>query len=151
MRARLVRLAVRLIWNRDDAEEIVQEALTLAVEKKVAATPSFEPWALRTVANLALNWRRRRRIESLADWSSVADGASPDAQSAARERLERVRAALETLPPQQRVAIALRTLEELDYDAIAAVMELSPSAVRTHVHLARRRLLELLGEPEDAT
>ena len=62
------------------------------------------------------------------------------------QRLERLRADMEQLPDQQRIALVLRGMEGLDYEAIAEIMELSPAAVRTHVHLARKRLLSQAGE-----
>ncbi|MBN2562742.1 MAG: RNA polymerase sigma factor [Phycisphaerae bacterium] len=151
LRRRLVRLAVKLIWNRQDAEEIVQDAFQLAMTTGTRFPDERrDPWMLRTVANLCLNRRRRRRPEPLADWTDLpapasSDGASPSSRLQRAEQLDRLREAIAELPNQQRIALVLRTMERMDYLDIAEVMALSVPAVRSHVHFARRRLADLLG------
>lgn len=141
LRRRMIRLAVKLIWNRDDAEDIVQEALKISVSSGLSMTEGrFTPWMIRTVANLCLNHRRRRRPEPLAPWIESPDSESPLTRAQNAEQLTRLRDAIESLPPQQRLAIILRTQEQMDYPEIAEVMNLSEAAVRTHVHHARRQL-----------
>ncbi len=145
-RRRLVRYAVKLVWKREDAEDIVQDAFRIAVEKGPGmGDASFGPWMFRTVGNLSLNLRRRRREAPLADWIDPPHGESPEAAALASERLGALREAIGELPDQQRLALVLRTMEGLEYADVAEIMGLSVSAVRTHVHLARGRLAELLG------
>jgi len=145
LRRRLIRLAVKLVWNRDDAEDIVQEAFTLALNRmeKVPAD-QLAPWMWRTVCNLCLNQRRRRRLEPLSPVLVDDREIAPDSAASQVEEMDRIRGAVAELPDQQRLALVLRTMEGLDYEQIAAVMSLSSSAVRTHVHLARQRLVERL-------
>jgi RNA polymerase sigma-70 factor, ECF subfamily len=149
LRRRLVGLAVKLLWNRQDAEEVVQEAFKVAmISGQRLPHERFGLWMMRTVTNLCLNLRRRHRPEPLADWTGAdvpAVDAAPDARADRVEQLERLRRAINTLPGQQRVALVLRTMEQMDYLDIAEVMGLSVGAVRSHVHFARRRLAELLG------
>lgn len=147
IRGRLVGLAVKLVWNRDDAEEIVQEAFKIAAAKGPASNEArYEPWMVRTVGNLCLNLRRRRRPESVAAWLDVEAGESPAARLERAERMEAVRIALQNLPDQQRIAVVLRTMEHADYARIADVLGVSESAARTHVHLGRRRLAATLSQ-----
>jgi RNA polymerase sigma-70 factor (ECF subfamily) len=147
LRRRLVQFAIKIVWNRDDAEEIVQEAFRLAATKGVAIRDvAFGPWMARTTANLAMNLRRRRRPEPMLESIEPASGDTPATRAERAERLERVRSAIESLPPRQRLAITLRTMEQMDYAGVAAIMECSEAAARTHVHLARSRLAELLTE-----
>ncbi len=150
-RRRLVRYAVKLVWNRDDGEEIVQDAFKLAMSKGPTATEGdFGPWMFRTVSNLAMNLRRKRRPEPLASWIGEAPDASPTTAIQKAEELERLRGAIARLPERQRMAVVLRLLEQMDYDSIAEVMELSLSAVRAQVHLGRRRLAEwMAADSED--
>jgi RNA polymerase sigma-70 factor (ECF subfamily) len=138
-----------MIWNREDAEEIVQEAFKLAA----TAGPKlpherYVPWMFRTVGNLCRNHRRRRKPEPLAEWTEVSQGESPDDQLQRVERLEALRTAIARLPDQQRTALILRTMEQMDYLDIAEIMVLSVAAVRSHVHFARRRLAEMLGQTD---
>ncbi|MFQ5429808.1 MAG: RNA polymerase sigma factor [Phycisphaerae bacterium] len=144
-RRRLVRLAVKLVWNRDDAEEIVQDALHLALRKKIDWDGrDLGGWLPRTVANLCLNHRRRRKAEPLVEWIEPRTGETPEALADRAERLEGLRSAIERLPHRQRTAIVLRCLEQREYAEIARVMGLSESAVRAHVHQGRRGLSDLL-------
>jgi len=146
-RARLVRFAVKLLWNRADADEVVQEAMALAVQKGAAAEGAhLDAWLTRTVAHLCLNRRRRRTAASLNDAALLASGAPPDRLAQRREELQRLRDAIACLPDRQRIAITLRAMEHQDYAEIARTMNLSEPAVRTHVHLARQRLAERLRE-----
>lgn len=146
-RTRLVALAMKLVWNRDDAEELAQEAFVRATVKRVsAADPSYGPWLMRTVANLCVNHRRKRKTEPLNEMMLQQSGTSASQDRDDLQRLEKLRMDMEQLPDQQRIALVLRGMEGLDYEAIAEIMELSPAAVRTHVHLARKRLLFQAGE-----
>ncbi len=149
-RQRLIRLAVKLVWNRDDAEDAVQEAFKLAMAKGPRqSAEALRPWLYRTVGNLCLNLRRRRRTEPLSRWIDVAETAQPDSRLQRAEALGGLRAAIDQLPAQQKLALVLRTMERMDYARIAEIMSISVSAVRAHVHLARRRLAEMLGRHED--
>lgn len=149
LRRRLVGLAVKLIWNRHDAEEIAQEAMKLAVMKGIEMNDVHAlPWLLRTMANLCLNRRRKRRPEPLDPWVDRPAGESPLQTAERIEQLDRLRKAIETLPPQQRTALVMRTMEQMDYEAIAEAMEITVAAVRTHVHAARRKLAEWFEENE---
>ena len=145
LRDRLMGLAVKLVWNAADAEEIVQEAFRISVSSGVGFDEErFEPWMVRTVSNLCLNHRRKRRAESLGPWIDPETGETPERVAARSEHLVRVRGAIEKLPPQQRLAITLRGMESMAYEEIAEVMEISVVAARSHVHLARRALAEMI-------
>lgn len=143
-RPRLVALAMKLVWNRDDAEELAQEAFVRAMVKQIpVCDAAYGPWLMRAVANLAVNHRRRKKGQPL-DQMALQQTGSPVRQDAdVLQRIENVRSNMEQLPDQQRIALVLRAMEGLEYEAIAEIMELSPAAVRTHVHLARKRLLSL--------
>ena len=147
LRRRLVGYAVKLVWNRQDAEEIVQEAFKLAL----AGGPAFSEdrlvaWMFRTVGNLSQNLRRRRKPEALAPWLDIGQDASPAERMERTEQFERLRRGVDQLPEQQRMATVLRMMEQMEYPRIAEIMELSVSAVRTHVHLARERLIDILAD-----
>jgi RNA polymerase sigma-70 factor, ECF subfamily len=152
LRRRLVRYTVKLVWNRQDAEEVVQEAFKLALSGGPAFSEErFAPWMFRTVGHLSQNVRRRRKPEPLVPWLEGGPAAAPEARMERAAQFERLRRGIDRLPEQQRMALVLRTMEQMDYPRIAEIMELSVSAVRTHVHLARERLIEMLGNEQDST
>lgn len=145
LRRRLLGCAMKLIWNRTDAEDIVQEALLLGLKKGIPLDEAGgSAWAWRTVCHLCLNHRRRRPIEPLETGHEMQSADAPSRRLEQQERWTRLRRELESLPPQQRLAITLRDMEALEYATAARIMELTESAVRTHVRLARRRLAERL-------
>lgn len=147
IRRRLETFAVKLIWNRHDAEEIVQDAFRLALTNGLNVSDGDAmPWLMRTVANLCMNHRRRRHPEALNDHLEPASRGGPMDSVMMAERLHALRDRIAGLPNQQRLAITLRMLEELSYEEVARVMELSVAAVRTHVHLARKALVESLKD-----
>ena len=147
LRLGMVRLAVKFVWNRDDADELVQEAFKIAVARGPrTGEERFGPWMVRTVTNLCLNHRRKRKPEPLQAWMDVPMEGGPAEAAERAERLERLRVAVDRLPPQQRAALVMRTMQQMDYKEIAEAMELSASAVRAHVHLARQRLAGWVGE-----
>lgn len=141
LRRQMVRLAVKFVWNRDDAEELVQEAFKIAaMGGPGTGEERFRPWMVRTVTNLCLNHRRKRKPEPLQTWMDAPHQVGPGDAMEKAERLEELRTAIDRLPPQQRAALVMRTMQQMGYDEIAEAMELSTAAVRAHVHLARQRL-----------
>lgn len=147
LRRRLVRFAFRMLWNRDDAEEVTQDACLIALQRGITLSDAnFGPWMFRTVANLSLNRRRSRKADPLDESMYAASGSNPATLASDAERLERLRKAVESLPDQQRLAVVLKTQEMMDYADIARVMEITESAVRGHVYQARRKLAELLSD-----
>jgi RNA polymerase sigma-70 factor (ECF subfamily) len=150
LRRRLLGLALKLTWNRDDAEELVQDAFAIALAKGPPTNEhGFVPWMLRTVSNLCLNHRRRRRTEPISESEASAAESHAGAAMERAEALEALRSAVMGLPDQQRLAITLRCLEGMDYASVAEVMQISESAVRAHVHQGRRRLATDLHNDTD--
>lgn len=144
-RRKLVQLAYRFLWDRGGAEDAVHDALLTARGKadQWRETGSWWAWLCRVLVRRCLLIRRdtrRRTARELATAAarSTRAGADPGRQEGHQEHSLVLRAALEELPPQQRIAVTLRYLEEMPYEQIAEVMELAPATVRVHV----RRALE---------
>lgn len=146
VRPRLVRLASHMLGNAADAEEVVQDALALAWQRKAGEADEARrnAWAYRVTINLSLNRRRRRRAVEPLDARSLAAVRSNTPSAEAFELADRVRAAVQDLPDMQRAGLALREVEGLDYEAIAAILEVKPGAARVLVHRAREALRLML-------
>ncbi|TCV94613.1 RNA polymerase sigma-70 factor (ECF subfamily) [Luteibacter rhizovicinus] len=151
LRARLTRLAWRMLGSVDDAEDIVQEAWLRWHTQDVANVESAEAWLVTATTRLALDRLRRAKLERadypgrwLAEpWVAANDGvdASPE------DRLERAEtlstsyiALLERLGAEERAAFLLHDIFDLDYPAIATMIGRSEAACRQRVHRARTRL-----------
>lgn len=142
-------VAYRLLGQREDAEDLVQDAFLAVLEKigSYQAGRPFAPWFYRILVNRGLNSRKSRslrRTEAIPLDASAA-GLSPLRETEQGELRERLAAALETLPPRQRAVVELFELEGFTSVEIAEIMSLSDGTVRWHLHQARQALRTVLA------
>jgi len=144
------RVALRLVGNHHDAQDIAQEALVAAWESLAGfnADSSFSTWLYRIVTRRALNKVTRSRSARCLDL--LDDVPSPGGGAAARvERdlmVDAVTNALAALPFSQRVVLVLHHFEGLSYAEVASVTRSTVPAVRSHLFRARRTLARTLEE-----
>lgn len=145
------RLALRQLGNREDAEDVVQEAFAKAFVSLASfrGEASFRTWILHITMNMCHDHLRRRRrsgpIARLDGTEPAASGAGPARDAQARDQLESLRAAVDDLPPRQRTALLLKVYEGLPYDEVARVLGTTVESARVYLSLARqsiRRRLE---------
>lgn len=142
-------VAYRLLGQREDAEDLVQDAFMAALEKidtfKVGR--SFAPWFYRILVNRGLNSRKSRSLRRMdALPPEISDSSrSPLRDTERAELRERLTEALRTLPPRQKSVVELFELEGFTSLEIAEVLGLSDGTVRWHLHQARAKLREALG------
>jgi RNA polymerase sigma-70 factor, ECF subfamily len=144
------RVALRLLGNHHDAEDVAQEALVTAWQQlpRFKANSSFSTWLYRIVTRRALNRITRTRItESLDLLGDVSDAGDEPAQHLERDlTVDAVTDAVTALPPPQRIAIVLRHFEGLSNAEIARITGSSIPAVRSHLYRGRRTLSQTLEE-----
>lgn len=147
----LLRLATRLLGNRAEAEDAVQEGLVSAWRKlpEFRQQASFQTWIYRIVSNRCLNTLRGRR--PVADLDSIKEPAapehlvSPERSAESNAAAKALFQALGMLSPEQRVCWVLREMDGLSYEEIAETVGIRPQAVRGRVFRARRGLTEAMG------
>jgi RNA polymerase sigma-70 factor (ECF subfamily) len=157
----MVNLAYRYTNNLSDAEDVAAE-IFFRVWKYAAhfkGNAKFSTWCYRIGINTCLNHKRKKNTvpytASLDECQptdegelkrEVADTASLQPETAAQdsERTAEVRAALDRLPPQQKMAFTLCWFEERSYKEIAELMELSVSAVESLLFRAKDSLRKKL-------
>jgi RNA polymerase sigma-70 factor, ECF subfamily len=152
------RYALSLTRNRADAEDLVQDA-TLQAWRGFGTFQTgapFKPWFFRVLTNShRMTWRARARrlvTVSLGDAPDLflyntfrvadlpVDGSDPANQLMSRLSREAVQSALRRLPEDYQVVAALYFIEDLSYQAIAAVVGVPVGTVRSRLHRARRLL-----------
>lgn len=149
------RLALRMLGNREEAEDVAQEAL-LSLHRhghRFRRESRFSTFVYRVTANAALNRRRtlgrsRARERLLAERESGFDPSpsprDPGDALVGAEAQARVQEALQELSPDLRLAVVLFDIEGLPYGEIARVLEVPEGTVKSRIHRARNALREKL-------
>ena len=152
--ARIDGLCRRLL-GPDAGREAVQEVFLRARRGFDGYDPArpFAPWVLAVASHHCTDQLRRASRETqifdardLDAGDLLAPGPSPLRHALAAERREQVLAAIDGLPIKYRLPLVLRYFEELDYDAIADVLDVTRGQVGTLLFRARRRLRARLAE-----
>lgn len=154
---RVYRLALRIIRNPQDAEEITQDVF-LTIYLKIGtfdARSAFSTWLYRIATNAALMKLRRRQSASeiaiedylpqftreghhrlpVPDW-----GEGPEQHLLEQEGREMLSNAIAVLPPDYQVPVLLRDVEGLSNAEVAEVLGVSVLAVKARLHRARLAL-----------
>jgi RNA polymerase sigma-70 factor (ECF subfamily) len=157
---RLVNSLFHLVGNQAEAEDIAQEAFVLAFLKLASfrGQSQFYTWLFRIARNLSVSrFRRARKTASLdavdagGSMLLLSEEAAPDQRLLDGETVARVQVALARLSEEHRAILILREMDELDYDAIAAALELPVGTVRSRLHRARLQLKAELEALETVT
>jgi RNA polymerase sigma-70 factor (ECF subfamily) len=150
-------VAVRLLANEADAEDVAQTVFLRAFERfgDLRGQPAAPGWLKTVTTNLCLNhleryrsrWRFFSEIGEVGDppFEAVSGGEGPDAALDEAERQARLEEALRGLPPHQRVPIVLFHFEHQGYDEIARVLGVSVGKVKTDIHRGRLALRRWLS------
>ena len=146
-----VRVAYSVLRNREDAEDVAQEAFAKAYRSfaQLRDRERFRAWLVRMTWRMALDRQRsnRRRVarEDHAEvWLPLSDGRSGDPHEQ-RERAEHLWRAIDGLSEKLRVVIVLAGIEEHDIREVAALLELPEGTVKSRLFAARQQLKEALS------
>jgi len=142
-------LAYRMLRQREDAEDVTQEAFLRAFEvlPRLKDDAAFRSWLSRIAANLCLMRLRSRHSRTLLpadaqDWPD--DHAGRENQSSAEAGIA-VRAAIAQLPPKYRLAVVAFYMEGRSYKEAARLAGVPVLTLKTRLYRARRMLRRLLG------
>jgi RNA polymerase sigma-70 factor (ECF subfamily) len=155
------RIAQHITQNREDAEDVVQDAFLKAYQNlgQFQGQSKFYTWLVRIAVNEALMRLRRRRPErmvsidedvkteedsmprEIADWSP-----NPEQQYTQAELKDILGKTIQGLPPSFRTVFVLRDVEGLSTEETASALELSVPAVKSRLLRARLQLRERLNK-----
>jgi RNA polymerase sigma-70 factor (ECF subfamily) len=144
------RVAFGVLRQRQDAEDVAQEAFTRAHRsfRQLRDRDRFRAWLVRMTWRLAINRRRseQRRIVRESAAGDPPASVSVDESVIARERAQRLWQAIDALPDKLRIVIVLAGIEGHDVQEVARLLGLPPGTVKSRMFLGRQRLKELLDE-----
>lgn len=153
-------VALRIMGDPDEAEEVVQDAFISACGKMASfeGRSKLSTWLYRITTNAALMRLRRRRDDTvsldepqpgeegdmlprqLGDWTI-----DPSRQALSSELRQVMEDAVESLPPSLRAAFVLRDIQGLSTQEAADALEISETALKVRLHRARLALRERLA------
>ncbi len=142
-----------LVGSSGWADDLTQETFVRIYERAEQYRVEHEVsvWVFRIARNLALDLLRRekvrRRVQSIETEGRLPDvGPGPLAELERREFEELMTQSIAKLPETFRSVFVLRDVEQLSYEEIAAVLEISPKTVSSRLHRARCILRDELQE-----
>ena len=156
---RLYHVCYRMLSNRQEAEDIAQEAFVRAYINihTFDQKRKFSTWLFRIATNLCIDRIRKRKpdyyldaevpgTEGLTMYSQVAsDVELPEEQVEKMETQERIQYEIGRLSDKYRSVIILRYIEELPLQEISDILELPLGTVKTRVHRGRAALKKQMG------
>ena len=142
----LVRLAAFLTGDRDNAEEVVQDAYVKVHGswRRIREVDKAEAYLRTAVVNLSRSRLRRKQVAQKHQPTPMTDAASAETLAMDHARRDAVLAALRELPQRQREAVVLRYYGDLSEAQTAEAMGCSVGSVKSHTSRAMQSLRPLL-------
>jgi len=139
----VLRTSLRLLGRLEDAQDAAQEVFLKLYRNrgKFTAESDIRPWLYRVTVNVCrdLARKRRRPVAELDENDAPVDELREE-RIDLEQRRALVAEALALLPAQEREAIVLREIEDLDTAEVAAILGSTPGTVRSQISKGRARL-----------
>ena len=139
----------RMMNNREEAEDMLQEAFTLAFLKleTFRHESSFGAWLKRIVINACLNAINRRKVElTYCEEPYQNEIPEEEEEDNLKYTVDGIKKAMEKLPEGSRMVFSLYLFEGYDHGEIAQIMNFTESTSKSQFMRAKRRVIELLKE-----
>ena len=158
-------MLLKMVNNRDDAEDLTIEAFGKAFKRLHQYTPqfAFSTWLFKIATNNCIDWIRKKRIQALsldAGYTnsegdnvgfSIKDGKlDPIEELEKKQRILRMREVVEQLKPRYKQLVELRYFKEYSYDEIATELNLPLGTVKAQLFRAREFLYNMMKNTHKA-
>lgn len=146
LRPALLRYAMRLTENADDAEDVVQEVMLRLWHRRhgLGSYGSIESFAMTMVKNACIDMLRRRKDEEDVEGLRMDSGVyAPDRLLEINDEVRLIREIIDMLPPLQRTIMRMKDVEEYETEEIARITGCSSEAVRGNLSRARKKVRDI--------
>lgn len=157
-RRQVLSLVWRMVSNREEAQDLAQEAFIRAFRSlhTFDISRSFPAWLFRITTNLCVDFYRRKKLDTVPLVQSAGQDheerilevespdRGPDEEYAGKSRAERLEKMVRALPAPYRIVILLRHQSDMAYEEIAEALNLPIGTVKARLHRAHKMLREKL-------
>lgn len=148
-KARIYHTTLRILGNREDAEEAAQDTFVRAYRglEHFREDSTFSTWIYRICVNTCLNLLESRKRFKAQDIDSTPIEElpyieSPESHFGEEDLQSRVFSSMKNLPEKYRTVLVLYHMQHLAYQEIAEIMQMPLGSVKTHLFRARAMLRE---------
>jgi RNA polymerase sigma-70 factor (ECF subfamily) len=157
-------MVLKMVNNRDDADDLTIEAFGKAFKRLHQYTPkfAFSTWLFKIASNNCIDFIRKKRIKALSldqgftndEGDSMAftvrdDKLDPEQAMQRKQRINKMRDVVAQLKPRYRELVELRYFKEYSYDEIAQELDLPLGTVKAQLFRAREFLLNMMKDSKD--
>ena len=147
LRERLILYAERMLENKSDAEDIVQEVFLKLwlMRDELSNYASVDALSVTMVKHLCINRLKvnHREQEDLNGLIFIDENLSPDEQLEQKDSVAQVMRIIDRLPDLQQAVLRMKHIEGLEIDEIATLTGSAPEAIRMNLSRARRKVKEI--------
>ena len=153
LKDKLFRLALRITFDKAEAEDVVQETLIRVWNKRDewAQFGSIQAYCLTVAKNLAIDRSEKKdacTVELTPEMEQASDASDPYDKLVNEERMALIHRLMNELPEKQRLTMQLRDVEGQSYKEIAAVLNLTEEQVKINLFRARQKIKQKVTEIE---
>lgn len=146
--AKMLAEAMRLLKNRDEALDCLQDAVTALWKSRQELTKvgNIKAYCIKSVSNRALEMIRQRRISFSEYGKDLPSETTPASAVERREKAAILRKAIKLLPENERDVILLKAIKGMSSDEIAEATGFSSVNVRVLLHRGRKRIKDYMNK-----
>ena len=145
LKDKLFRLALRITFDRAEAEDVVQDTMIRVWNKREEWTQfgSIEAYCLTVAKNLAIDRSQKKEaqnVELTPEMEEESEISGPYDQLVNNERMSIIHRLINELPEKQRLIMQLRDIEGESYKEIAKILNLTEEQVKVNLFRARQKV-----------
>jgi len=142
----------RMVGNREDAQDVLQEVLLLIFRKlhTFRGDASMKTWVFRIASNRSIDFIRQSRRQPTEELTeTISSKESPLAFAQRQAEIDALGHALEQLPTEQRQVVVLKEINGLTFREIAEILQIPENTAKTRMYTSLKKLRGILAEKQN--